>query len=52
MKLPNIRKAKRAVSPVVATVLLISLVVAASAMVFFIVVPMLRGSSDVDLLTV
>ena len=52
MKLPNFRKSKRAISPVVATILLISLVVAASAMVYFIVVPMLRGSSDVDLLTV
>jgi len=52
MKLPKFRKSKRAVSPVVATILLISLVVAASAMVYFIVVPMLRGSSDVDLLTV
>ncbi len=52
MKLPNFRKSKRAVSPVVATILLISLVVAASAMVYFIVVPMLRGSSNVDLLTI
>ncbi len=52
MKLPNFRKSKRAVSPVLATVMLISLVVAASAMVYFLVVPMLRGSSDVDLLTV
>ncbi|MBY9000604.1 MAG: hypothetical protein KGD64_06805 [Candidatus Heimdallarchaeota archaeon] len=52
MKLPNFGKSKRAISPVIATVLLISLVVAASAMVYFIVVPMLRGSSDVDLLTV
>ena len=52
MKLPNFRKSKRAVSPVLATVMLISLVVAASAMVYFLVVPMLRGSSNVDLLTV
>ncbi|MHA1346795.1 MAG: hypothetical protein ACTSVO_09930 [Candidatus Heimdallarchaeaceae archaeon] len=52
MKLPNFRKSKRAISPVLATVMLISLVVAASAMVYFLVVPMLRGSSNVDLLTV
>ncbi len=52
MKLPIFRKSKRAVSPVLATVMLISLVVAASAMVYFIVVPMLKGSSNVDLLTV
>jgi hypothetical protein len=43
---------RRAVSPVVATILLISLVVAASAMVYFIVVPMLRGSANVDLITI
>lgn len=47
----KIRKGKRAVSPVIATVLLISLVVAASAMVYFIVVPLLRGSSSVDFVT-
>ena len=47
----KLRKAKRAVSPVVATVLLISLVVAASAMVYFIVVPLLRGSSSIDFIT-
>jgi len=43
---------RRAVSPVVATILLISLVVAASAMVYFIVVPMLKGSANVDLITI
>ncbi|MHA1198276.1 MAG: archaellin/type IV pilin N-terminal domain-containing protein [Candidatus Heimdallarchaeaceae archaeon] len=47
----KIRKGKRAVSPVIATVLLISLVVAASAMVYFIVVPLLRGTSSVDFVT-
>ncbi len=43
---------RRAVSPVIATILLISLVVAASAMVYFIVVPMLKGSANVDLITI
>ncbi|MHA1483084.1 MAG: archaellin/type IV pilin N-terminal domain-containing protein, partial [Candidatus Heimdallarchaeaceae archaeon] len=33
MKLPSFGKSKRAISPVLATVMLISLVVAASAMV-------------------
>ncbi|MCG3254904.1 MAG: hypothetical protein KAU62_02365 [Candidatus Heimdallarchaeota archaeon] len=47
----NFRKAKRAVSPVIATVLLISLVVAASAMVYFIVVPLLKGSASVNFIT-
>ncbi|MCE7743326.1 MAG: hypothetical protein GOP50_12820 [Candidatus Heimdallarchaeota archaeon] len=47
----RIRKLKRAVSPVIATVLLISLVVAASAMVYFIVVPLLRGSASVNIVT-
>ncbi len=47
----KIRKGKRAVSPVIATVLLISLVVAASAMVYFIVVPLLRGTSSVNFVT-
>jgi len=45
-----ILKSKRAVSPVIATVLLISLVVAASAMVYFIVVPMLKGQSTVNMI--
>ena len=45
-----ISKSKRAVSPVIATVLLISLVVAASAMVYFIVVPMLKGQSTVNMI--
>ncbi|MCG3217027.1 MAG: hypothetical protein KAS63_09910 [Candidatus Heimdallarchaeota archaeon] len=44
-------KNKRAISPVIATVLLISLVVAASALVYFIVVPMLRGQSTVNIIT-
>jgi hypothetical protein len=52
MRVFKIRKGKRAVSPVVATILLISLVVAASALVYFIVVPMLRGSANVDLITI
>ena len=45
-----IAKSKRAVSPVIATVLLISLVVAASALVYFIVVPMLKGQSTVNMI--
>ncbi len=45
-----ILKSKRAVSPVIATVLLISLVVAASALVYFIVVPMLKGQSTVNMI--
>ena len=52
MKVFKIRNGKRAVSPVVATILLISLVVAASALVYFIVVPMLKGSANVDLITI
>ncbi len=47
----NFMKKKRAISPVVATVLLISLVVAASAIVFTLVVPMLKGSSDIEILS-
>ncbi len=47
----RLRKMKRAVSPVIATVLLISLVVAASAMVYFIVVPLLKGSASVNFVT-
>jgi len=47
----RLRKMRRAVSPVIATVLLISLVVAASAMVYFIVVPLLRGSASVNIVT-
>ncbi len=47
----NFMKKKRAISPVVATVLLISLVVAASAIVFTLVVPMLKGSSDISILS-
>ena len=47
----NFRKARKAVSPVIATVLLISLVVAASAMVYFIVVPLLKGNASVNFIT-
>ncbi len=47
----NFMKKKRAISPVVATVLLISLVVAASAIVFTLVVPMLKGSSNIEILS-
>ncbi|MBY9002273.1 MAG: type IV pilin [Candidatus Heimdallarchaeota archaeon] len=38
---------KKAVSPVIATVLLIALVVAAAAMVYFLVIPMLAPDHDV-----
>ena len=51
MKEIRFKSYKRAVSPVVATVLLISLVVAASALVYFIVVPMLQGNSEVSMIT-
>ncbi len=37
---------KRAVSPVVATVLLIAITVAAASMIWFVVVPMIQGSAE------
>ncbi|MEX2721671.1 MAG: type IV pilin [Candidatus Wukongarchaeota archaeon] len=40
------KRRKRAVSPVVATVLLIAITVAAAAMVFFVVMPMIQGSAE------
>lgn len=50
MKSVKFLKNKRAISPVVATILLISLVVAAGSMVYFLVVPMLRGSANLQVL--
>lgn len=40
------KRRKRAVSPVVATVLLIAITVAAAAMVYFVVMPMISGSPE------
>jgi flagellin-like protein len=40
------QRRKRAVSPVVATVLLIAITVAAAAMVWFVVMPMISGSAE------
>lgn len=47
----TLRFKKKAVSPVIATVLLIALVVAAAAIVYFVVMPMLKGSPKVVLLS-
>lgn len=52
MNLNKLLGRKRAVSPVVAAILLIGLTVAAGAMVYFIVLPMLSGESDADDITV
>ncbi len=41
---------KRAISPVIATVLLIALVVMASSMIYFIAIPMLEGDSRTDII--
>lgn len=43
-------KNKKGVSPILATMLLISLVVVASSMVYFLVVPMLRGNEDLTII--
>ncbi len=49
MEIINKIKNKKAVSPILATMLLISLVVVASSMVYFLVVPMLRGNEDLTI---
>ncbi|MHA1305019.1 MAG: archaellin/type IV pilin N-terminal domain-containing protein, partial [Candidatus Heimdallarchaeaceae archaeon] len=51
MRIFNTLKSKRGVSPVIATILLISLVVVASSMVYFLVVPMIQGSASIELIT-
>ncbi|MHA2232073.1 MAG: archaellin/type IV pilin N-terminal domain-containing protein, partial [Candidatus Hodarchaeales archaeon] len=48
MSLEKIFGKKRAVSPVVAAILLIGLTVAAGAIVYFIVLPMLSGETSAD----
>ncbi len=44
----NFLKNKKAVSPVVATILLIALTVSAAAVIYFVVVPMLRQGQDIN----
>lgn len=44
----NFLKNKKAVSPVVATILLIALTVSAAAVVYFVVVPMLRQGQEIN----
>jgi len=51
MAILKILRKKRAISPVIATVLLISLVVVAGSLVYFLVMPLLRGSAGVEFLT-
>lgn len=48
MNLNKLSARKRAVSPVVAAILLIGLTVAAGAVVFFIVLPMLSSTTEAD----
>ncbi|MHA2368205.1 MAG: archaellin/type IV pilin N-terminal domain-containing protein, partial [Candidatus Hodarchaeales archaeon] len=43
-----LKKGKRAVSPVIAAILLIGLTVAAGAIVFFIVLPLFEGESELE----
>ncbi len=47
----NTLKSKRGVSPVIATILLISLVVVAGSMVYFLVVPMIQGSPAINVVS-
>ncbi|MHA1115630.1 MAG: archaellin/type IV pilin N-terminal domain-containing protein [Candidatus Heimdallarchaeaceae archaeon] len=51
MKLINLLKRRKAVSPVIATILLISLVVVSGSLVYFLVVPMIQGSASISIIT-
>ncbi|MHA1864948.1 MAG: archaellin/type IV pilin N-terminal domain-containing protein [Candidatus Heimdallarchaeaceae archaeon] len=51
MKLIKLLKRRKAVSPVIATILLISLVVVAGSLVYFLVVPMIQGSASISIIT-
>jgi len=51
LKLINLLKRRKAVSPVIATILLISLVVVSGSLVYFLVVPMIQGSASISIIT-
>lgn len=51
MKLIKLLKRRKAVSPVIATILLISLVVVSGSLVYFLVVPMIQGSASISIIT-
>ncbi|MGC9781500.1 MAG: type IV pilin N-terminal domain-containing protein [Candidatus Heimdallarchaeota archaeon] len=47
IKLKTLWRRRRAVSPVIATILIIALTVTAAAIVYFVVVPLLRGDGEI-----
>ena len=47
-KLLRLWRRRKAVSPVIATILLIALTVTAAAIVYFVVVPLLRGNPELS----